>query len=65
MAEKKLPPKIILAIASIGHHSRVSNLVMTDEQTMRLNFAEAELKDIFDELFPEWDTINIEVSKYE
>ena len=55
----------VIGYASIGHHSRVSDWAMTDEQSMEMDFALADLKDIMDKVFPDWDTINIEVKKNE
>ena len=59
------PKPKVLAIISIGHHSRASNLVITEEQRRDLEDVQSKLTEFFDGLFPEWDTINIEVSKYE
>ncbi len=61
----ELPPKTILVMMSIGHHSRVSNLSITEEQRRNLEDVQSKLMEFFDGLFPDWDTINIEVSKYE
>ncbi len=55
----------LLGMASIGHHSRVSNWVMTKEQNIYMDLALQELKKVMDDVFPGWDTINIEVKKDE
>ena len=54
-----------MGFASIGHHSRASNWVMTKEQSIYMDLALADLKDIMDKVFPGWSTINIEVKKDE
>ncbi len=54
---------VIIGYASIGHHSRVSDWVMTEEQSIYVNLAIQELKDALNRIFPDWTTINIEVKK--
>jgi len=55
----------VIGYASIGHSSRVSDWVMTEEQSRYVEEALNDLKKAFDMIFPIWDTINIEVKKNE
>ncbi len=52
----------LLNIIVIGHHSRVSDLVMTEEQDIYLSEALNDLKEALDKMY-EWDTIRIEIKK--
>lgn len=54
---------VIIGYASIGHHARVSNFVMTEEQRMYFDDAEQALKKALDMFLPSWTTINIEVKE--
>lgn len=46
----------------LGHHSRVSDLTMTEEQDIYLSEVLSDLKEVLDKMM-EWDTIRIEIKK--
>lgn len=52
-----------IAFASIGHNSRASNLKMNKEQTMEMDFIMAALKRLLDEMYPTWETLNLELKE--
>ena len=54
----------VLGLCSMGRNSRASNFVLTDEQRMDLDDISRDLQKLLDEILPDWNTINIEVLKY-
>lgn len=54
---------VTIGYMSIGHHSRVSDWIMTEEQSRHVDLAIQELKDALDRIFPDWTTANIEVKE--
>lgn len=50
-----------IGFASIGHNSRASDWTMTRHQSIYVGMALEDLKKAITMIFPEWDTINIEV----
>ncbi len=54
---------IKVGYASIGHHSRVSNWTMNKEQSIYMDLALQDLKDVMSKIYPNWETINIEIKE--
>ena len=48
---------------SIGHHARVSNLSMTEEQDIYFTEAISDLKEALKKMGIDWFTINIEIKE--
>ena len=51
----------VLGYLSTGRNARVSNWSLTDEQLRALEDIQRDLFKLLDQLFPDWNTVNIEV----
>lgn len=51
----------VLGYACIGRLARVSDWIMSEEQVRKLDQIQRELFELMDEIFPKWNTINVEV----
>ncbi len=60
-----VPPARVVKTIVIGSHSRVMDLGLTEEQAMDFDDIESNFKRLLEELNIEWDTIKIEVKKYD
>jgi len=59
------PPSRVVKTIVIGSHSRVMDLGLTEHQAMDFDDIEANFKKLLEELNIKWDTIKIEVKKYD
>ncbi len=62
---KTMPSSKVVKTIVIGSHSRVMNLGLTEVQAMDFDDIESNFKKLLEELNIEWDTIKIEVKKYD